>query len=61
MKSPVWRRGGLASTDILLRSVDLGYIVTLQNAGDWRQAAAHLTRIARQLVDAGASCILICM
>jgi len=54
------RRGGLASADILLRSVDFGYIVTLQKAGDWRQAAAYLTRIARQLVDAGASCILIC-
>ncbi len=54
------RRGGLASADILLRSVDFGYIVSLQKAGDWRQAADYLTRIARQLVDAGASCILIC-
>ncbi|MGY3473660.1 aspartate/glutamate racemase family protein [Bradyrhizobium ottawaense] len=54
------RRGGLASADILLRSVDFGCIVTLQKAGDWRQAAAYLARIARQLVDAGASCILIC-
>jgi len=54
------RRGGLASADILLRSVDFGYIVTLKSAGDWRQAAAHLTRVARQLFDAGARCILIC-
>ncbi|UQR61389.1 aspartate/glutamate racemase family protein [Bradyrhizobium sp. C-145] len=54
------RRGGLASADILLRSVDFGCIVTLQKAGDWRQAAVYLARIARQLVDAGASCILIC-
>ncbi|WP_456709222.1 MULTISPECIES: aspartate/glutamate racemase family protein [Bradyrhizobium] len=42
------RRGGLASADILLRSVDFADIVALQKAGEWRQAAAHLARIARQ-------------
>ncbi|MGF6313521.1 MULTISPECIES: aspartate/glutamate racemase family protein [unclassified Bradyrhizobium] len=54
------RRGGLASADILLRSVDFEDIVVLQKAGEWNQAAVYLARIARQLVDAGADCILIC-
>ncbi|WP_271593226.1 aspartate/glutamate racemase family protein [Bradyrhizobium sp. CCBAU 65884] len=54
------RHGGLASADILLRSVDFDFIVTLQNAGDWTQAAAYLAGIGRQLVDAGANCIVIC-
>ncbi|WP_084518697.1 MULTISPECIES: aspartate/glutamate racemase family protein [Bradyrhizobium] len=54
------RRGGLASADILLRSVNFEDINALQRAGDWEQAAKRLAKIARQLVDGGAGCILIC-
>ncbi|MBS7538127.1 aspartate/glutamate racemase family protein [Ancylobacter lacus] len=54
------RRGGLASADILLHSVDFSEIVALQKAGRWDLAAARLTAVAQGLVRAGAGSILIC-
>lgn len=54
------RRGGLASADILLRSVNFDEIVTLQKAGDWTAAEARLAEAGCGLVSAGAGCLLIC-
>ncbi|WP_374466450.1 aspartate/glutamate racemase family protein [Ferrovibrio sp.] len=54
------RHGGLASAEILLRSVDFSRIVALQQAGRWDQAADALARIGNQLAGAGADCVLIC-
>ena len=54
------RRGGLASADLLLRSVDFEAIVALQKAGRWDLAEAALAEAASGLVRAGAGCILIC-
>lgn len=54
------RLGGLASAEILLRSVDFSAIVALQQAGRWDEAAAVLAGIARDLERAGAECVLIC-
>ncbi|WP_300302401.1 aspartate/glutamate racemase family protein [Ferrovibrio sp.] len=54
------RHGGLASAEILLRSVDFSRIVALQQAGRWDQAADELAQIGRQLAGAGAACLLIC-
>ncbi|MFN4163934.1 MAG: aspartate/glutamate racemase family protein [Ferrovibrio sp.] len=54
------RHGGLASAEILLRSVDFSRIVALQQAGRWDLAADTLAQIGRQLADAGADCLLIC-
>ncbi|MCW1842682.1 aspartate/glutamate racemase family protein [Prosthecomicrobium hirschii] len=54
------RRGGLASADLLLRSVDFEAIVALQKAGRWDLAEAALAGAAEGLVRAGAGCILIC-
>lgn len=54
------RLGGLASAEILLRSVDFSAIVALQQAGRWDEAAAVLSGIARDLERAGAECVLIC-
>ncbi|MCV3764517.1 aspartate/glutamate racemase family protein [Rhizobium sp. TRM95796] len=52
--------GGLASADILLRSVNFDEIVTLQKAGRWDKAAAVLSDAAAKLQLAGADCVLIC-
>ncbi|TBW34604.1 aspartate/glutamate racemase family protein [Siculibacillus lacustris] len=54
------RRGGLASAEILLHSVDFESIVALQKAGDWDGAADRLADIGRRLAGAGAGCVLIC-
>ena len=54
------RRGGLASADILMRSLDFQAIVDLQRAGRWDEAARCLAQAARGLEKAGADCILIC-
>jgi aspartate racemase len=54
------RLGGLNSADILMRSVNFDTIVSLQKQGQWDEAAAVLARIARNLEQAGASCVLIC-
>src|SRR5690606_34224787 len=54
------RRGGLASADILLHSVDFAKIVEMQKAGRWDLATKVLADSARRLEAAGASCVLIC-
>lgn len=54
------RRGGLASADILMRSLDFDEVVTLQKADRWDAAADLLGEAAAGLARAGADCILIC-
>ena len=54
------RRGGLASADILLHSVNFAEIVEMQKAGRWNLATKVLADSARRLEAAGASCVLIC-
>jgi aspartate racemase len=53
-------RGGLASADIALRSLDFTEVVALQTAGRWDRAGAMLGDAGAGLVKAGADCILIC-
>ncbi len=53
-------RGGLASADIALRSLDFTAVVALQKAGRWDLAAALLGEAGAGLVKAGADCVLIC-
>ncbi|WP_188910107.1 aspartate/glutamate racemase family protein [Aureimonas endophytica] len=53
------RRGGLASADILLHSLDFSAVVALQKAGRWDLAGAMLAASAAKLEAAGAECILI--
>ncbi len=52
--------GGLASADILIRSLDFRSVVALQKADRWDEAARLLSRAAQGLERAGADCILIC-
>ncbi|MFT4075392.1 MAG: aspartate/glutamate racemase family protein [Asticcacaulis sp.] len=52
--------GGLASADILMRSLDFQTIVALQKADRWDEAACLLGDAAQGLEVAGADCILIC-
>src|SRR4051812_45013559 len=54
------RRGGLASAELILHSVNFEEIVALQKAGDWDMAARRLADVALRLQIAGAGCILIC-
>lgn len=54
------KRGGLASADLLLHSVDFSAVVEMQVAGRWDLAAEQLAESARALVRGGAGCILIC-
>ena len=54
------RLGGLASADILMRSLDFRQVVALQKADRWSDAAALLARAAQGLQRAGADCVLIC-
>lgn len=54
------RRGGLASADLLLHSVNFDEIVAMQKAGRWDLAEQALADTANGLVKAGAGCILIC-
>ncbi|MBC8129782.1 MAG: aspartate/glutamate racemase family protein [Rhizobiaceae bacterium] len=53
-------RGGLASADILLHSLEFERVVAFQKDGRWDLAARHLADSARRLERAGADCILIC-
>lgn len=53
-------RGGLASADIALRSLDFTEVVALQKAGRWDLAGAMLGEAGAGLARAGADCILIC-
>ncbi len=52
--------GGLASADILMRSLNFETIVALQRADRWDEAADMLATAAKGLEAAGADCILIC-
>ncbi|OZI38092.1 aspartate racemase [Bordetella genomosp. 10] len=52
--------GGLNSADILLASVNFQDIVDMQKAGRWDDAARYLARVAEQLRDGGADCVMIC-
>src|SRR3569623_524283 len=54
------RVGGLASADILMRSLDFQKVVALQKADRWTDAARMLSEAAQGLESAGAGCILIC-
>ncbi|MBY3197843.1 aspartate/glutamate racemase family protein [Rhizobium laguerreae] len=54
------RKGGLASAELILHSVNFEEIVALQKAGDWDMAASRLADVALRLQIAGAGCILIC-
>ena len=54
------RKGGLASAEPILHSVNFEEIVALQKAGDWAGAARRLGEVAARLEAAGAGCILIC-
>lgn len=53
-------RGGLASADIAMRSLDFTQVVALQRAGRWDLAGAMLGEAGAGLVRAGAQCVLIC-
>ena len=53
-------RGGLASADIVLHSVNFEEIVALQKADRWDEAARRLTESGMGLTRAGADCMLIC-
>lgn len=53
-------RGGLASAEILMRSLDFQTVVNLQKADRWEEAARLLGDAAHGLEVAGADCILIC-
>jgi len=53
-------RGGLASADIILRSLNFEDIVQLQRAGAWDAAARQLASAAKGLESAGADMVLIC-
>ncbi|MGZ3306676.1 MAG: aspartate/glutamate racemase family protein, partial [Asticcacaulis sp.] len=54
------RLGGLASADIVMRSLDFRAVVALQKADRWDEAAQLLGKAAQGLERAGADCILIC-
>jgi aspartate racemase len=53
-------RGGLASAEIAMRSLDFSEVVALQKAGRWDLAGALLGEAGAGLARAGADCILIC-
>lgn len=53
-------RGGIASAEILMHSVNFEKIVGYQKAGRWDLAEKRLADCALGLQDAGADCILIC-
>jgi aspartate racemase len=54
------RRGGLASAEILLRSLDFARIVDMQRRGAWDEAADEMATLARSLERGGAGMVLIC-
>ncbi|SMC71793.1 aspartate racemase [Fulvimarina manganoxydans] len=53
-------RGGLASADILLHSLNFSKVVELQKADRWDEAGALLGAAGAGLARAGADCVLIC-
>lgn len=54
------RRGGLASADLVMRSLDFSEVVALQKADRWDEAGALLGAAGASLAGAGADCVLIC-
>jgi aspartate racemase len=54
------RLGGLASAEILLRSVDFARIAAMQQRGAWDEAADETVALARALERGGAAMVLIC-
>jgi aspartate racemase len=54
------RVGGLASADLLVRSVDMAHIRTLQVEDRWDDAAELLLREAKTLEAAGAELVVLC-
>ncbi|MGE6699421.1 aspartate/glutamate racemase family protein [Hyphomonas sp. NPDC076900] len=54
------QRGGLASADVILNSLDFSNVVALQTADRWDEAGALLGRAGAGLARAGADCVLIC-
>jgi aspartate racemase len=54
------REGGLASADLLVRSVDMAHIRTLQVEDRWDDAAELLLREAKTLEAAGAELVVLC-
>ncbi|MCJ8509926.1 aspartate/glutamate racemase family protein [Rhizobium lemnae] len=53
-------RGGLASADLILHSLDFSNIVALQKADRWDEAGILLGATGVRLASAGAKCLLIC-
>jgi aspartate racemase len=54
------RRGGLASAELVMVSVDLDAVAAKQRAGAWDELAVTLASAAQRLQRAGADCVLIC-
>ena len=54
------QRGGLASADLLVRSVDFAQVRELQVQGRWDDAADLLLREAKALEAAGAQLLVLC-
>ena len=54
------RRGGLASAECLLHSVDFSEIEAMQVAGRWEEAGERLAEAARSLAAGGAELLLLC-
>ena len=54
------RYGGLASADMVIRSLNFETIVAMQAEGDWDAAAEELSIAGLALEAAGADCVLIC-
>lgn len=52
-------KGGLASPDLLIRSVDFSVIEEMQRAGDWAAAGRFLNHAARGLKSGGAEILLL--
>ncbi|PWR20084.1 aspartate/glutamate racemase family protein [Zavarzinia compransoris] len=54
------RRGGLASADLILHSLDFSRVAALQQADRWDEAGKLLGAAGAGLARAGADCVLIC-
>ncbi len=54
------QRGGLASADLLVRSVEFSHVRALQLEGRWDEAADLLLREAKALEAAGAELVVLC-
>ena len=54
------RRGGHASAQIAMQSLDFATVRACQQAGEWDAAAAMLADAGRRCQDAGADVVLIC-